>query len=447
MSNNNAGRATSLGKALMAYRGKSCNPINRFKNDQRGSIAVVFAMMSVIMLGVVGGAVDYGRWLAARSKTHNAIDSAVLAGGRVLQLAGMGDAEAKAAADKYYSRNKSGALDIDNTVFSVNNTEITGVTTSFVKTPFLSLMGIDTLPVTITAKAIVAAGGSGGSHVEVAMMLDTTGSMSGDKMVDLKAAAKDLIDIVVWDDQSEYTSRVALAPFSEYVNVGTAYFSAITNKTASGSLNQRTCVKERNSSKRYKDAKPQDGHYFDYYTGSGTCKPYATIMPLTSDKNALKTHIDSFPTTGMTAGHLGTAWAWYLLSPKWGDVWGSAAKGKGYGQITQSADDQSSAVFGDADFQPKLHKIAILMTDGVYNQFYSGDGSTTQARALCDGMKNKNIVVYTVGFAIGVGSTPDLTMQYCATSESHYYNASNGEALKQAFRDIALKISDLRLSE
>ena len=36
-----------------------------------------------------------------------------------------------------------------------------------------------------------------------------------------KPAAKDLIDIVVWDDQSQYTSRIALAPFAEAVNVGT----------------------------------------------------------------------------------------------------------------------------------------------------------------------------------------------------------------------------------
>ncbi len=44
------------------------------------------------------------------------------------------------------------------------------------------------------------------------------------------AAAKDLIDIVVWDDQSKYTSRVALAPFSAAVNVGD-YFTAITGKS------------------------------------------------------------------------------------------------------------------------------------------------------------------------------------------------------------------------
>ena len=99
------------------------------------------------------------------------------------------------------------------------------------------------------------------------------------------------------------------------------------------------------------------------------------------------------------------------------------------------------------DGEPKLHKIAILMTDGSYNQYYSGSNSTVQARAICENMKAAGVTVYTVGFAISVGSTPDVTMQLCATSSEHYYNASNGEALKQAFRDIALKISDLRLSE
>ena len=87
------------------------------------------------------------------------------------------------------------------------------------------------------------------------------------------------------------------------------------------------------------------------------------------------------------------------------------------------------------------------MTDGSYNKYYSGSNSTTQARAVCDEMKDSDVTVYTVGFAIAVNSTPDLTMQHCATSPSHYYNASTGEALKQAFRDIALKIADLRISE
>ena len=37
-------------------------------------------------------------------------------------------------------------------------------------------------------------------------------------------------------------------------------------------------------------------------------------------------------------------------------------------------------------------------------------------------------------------------MSSCATDASHFYVATNGDALKAAFRDIALKISKLRLT-
>ena len=38
-------------------------------------------------------------------------------------------------------------------------------------------------------------------------------------------------------------------------------------------------------------------------------------------------------------------------------------------------------------------------------------------------------------------------MQQCASSGDHFYNASNGEELRIAFRDIAMQVSTLRLSE
>ena len=37
-------------------------------------------------------------------------------------------------------------------------------------------------------------------------------------------------------------------------------------------------------------------------------------------------------------------------------------------------------------------------------------------------------------------------LKNCATSNDHYYDTSSGDALKAAFRDIALKISKLRLT-
>ena len=41
--------------------------LQEFRHDRRGTIVVLFAFMAVVLVGTGGGAVDYGRWLAARN--------------------------------------------------------------------------------------------------------------------------------------------------------------------------------------------------------------------------------------------------------------------------------------------------------------------------------------------------------------------------------------------
>lgn len=422
--------------------------LQEFPNQTAGNVAIIFALAAAMLFGLVGGAVDYGRWLSARSKTLHAMDAAVLAAGRVLQLDGSNEAQALAAAQQYYQRNKSNLLATDNISFTVKDGEIVlSLSNSSVKTPFLGIIGISSLPVHNVSRAILAAGGNAGSNVEIALMLDITGSMCGSapwtcdtasKLDDMKTAAKDLIDIVVWQDQSEFTSKVALVPFSEHVNLGATYFKAVTGRTARGSGNEKTCVRERSNENRYTGLTPDstNGH-FDRYTSSDPCRPSTTVMPLTSDKTALKLHIDSFTAQGGTAGHLGTQFAWYMLDPDWGGVWGNSSTARSYSEISQSNESG----------QPKLHKIAVLMTDGEFNTEYSGDSSAIQAREFCSRMKDKGIIVYTVGFAIGSSGAAYNTMLDCATSSEHFYNAADGQQLRMAFRDIALKISTLRLAQ
>ena len=62
------------------------------------------------------------------------------------------------------------------------------------------------------------------------------------------------------------------------------------------------------------------------------------------------------------------------------------------------------------------------------------------------GMKAAGVIVYTVGFDLGNMQLPINTLKSCATSPSHFYETSTGEQLRQAFRDIALKISTLRIA-
>ncbi len=91
--------------------------------------------------------------------------------------------------------------------------------------------------------------------------------------------AKDLVDIVVWQDQSEYSSRVAIVPFAAYVNVGRDAYTAVTNQNMNSNSFNRTCVMERNGVNRYTDAPPSSANgFFARYTGNSTCQPQATVL-------------------------------------------------------------------------------------------------------------------------------------------------------------------------
>jgi Flp pilus assembly protein TadG len=57
-------------------------------------------------------------------------------------------------------------------------------------------------------------------NLEVALVLDITGSMTGSRITDLKAASRDLVSIVVKDLQTPYYSKMAIVPYSMGVNLG-----------------------------------------------------------------------------------------------------------------------------------------------------------------------------------------------------------------------------------
>lgn len=431
--------------------------------DEAGAVAINFGLMAIVMFLFMAAAVDYGRWLSARQHTITAIDAAVLAGGRALQLNSSNVEGAVAAAAGFYVENVRDRMPVlDDTISFAptdDNTAFTASGNAYIATPLLSLANIPRLPLLDTAgsdfsKAILAVGGNAGVSLEISLMLDTSGSMRGSKLTALKEAASDLVNIVVWDDQSEYTSKMAIAPFSGDVGMPAAIRDAArgtghpNTKSSGRTTYYRTeCMAERIGANAYTDAAPGPGNYvLPVYTTSSTGKcsqPVEDVgMGLSSNKSAITAKINGLKIGGGTAGHLGTAWAWYMLSPNWSNVFTGAS---------------APAAYGTADLQ----KIAILMTDGEFNaQFKSlsgagisasaGDanngGSSVQAKALCDGMKAQGITVYTIGFDLGGNQTAINTLNYCATSAGHAYNAADAAELRQAFRDIALKISALYLS-
>ena len=65
--------------------GKTRSALRRIFPDQRGNVAIVWALMATVLMLAVGAAIDVGRWLHARDQTAAAVDAALLAGGRALQ--------------------------------------------------------------------------------------------------------------------------------------------------------------------------------------------------------------------------------------------------------------------------------------------------------------------------------------------------------------------------
>jgi len=511
----------------------------RLCRESSGNVAMMFALLVIPLTGAIGLAIDMGRIYHVAMHTQGALDSAALAAGRVAQVEKTDMLnKASKSASAFYDQGKPTDVLETKIAFAPNalNTEFTVTATSWVRTPFLAALDLfghrapetDAPPgctsafsctkviSTATAQICLNCNGSDPIPVEIALMLDVTGSMAGSRIDDLKLAGKDLIDIVYQDPRAKDFIRTALVPFAPAVNVG-PYFTKITGQadredndgkssknihypitcfllgkllnSCTNSTGQKTynkvghiakyapCVVER---ERWDTTAKKLGQYSDMApSGPGlldpllpnsnlpswneamnkddpsdadqmstTCDPSNVIVPLTNDATALKDAISKLKTDGTTAGQLGTAFAWYMLSPKWSKVWPAESEPGAYGPRT------------------KRRKIAILMTDGEYNtrlgkQYSDGGSEAKKAMAdaldLCTAMKvgydvksesnytgGPAIEIYTVGFKVNAASKANLSA--CATPDGeHYYDASTGDALRQAFRDIALKISKLRL--
>jgi len=407
-----------------------------FQKDTRGAIAVIFGFTFLVIVVALGSAIDVARGIRVSTTIASAVDAAVLAGAKGMRLKNMTDTEITTLVTTIFNENVK-ASGVDTPTINVFDVIINRAKSSVeldvkaeIPTVIGQLAGVDKLSTPSRGVAVYEA-----QDIEVALQLDVTGSMSGTKMADLKDATKLLVDILIPDDKTLLQGqkiRIGYAPYAAGINAGP--YAKHMNGNVSAPNN---CVYERsNTVHQDTDSFPVGGakvHKTKLDLPSANNCPTAQVLPMTDDKIKLKTTVDSYWTGGSTAGHLGTAFSWYLLSPKWASIWPVASE---------------PAAYGDTGTK----KIAILMTDGQYNTVggdYSGSNvsvSQNFAKDTCAAMKAAGIKVYTVGFKLNVSSAT-ATLQACASTMDHFYEAEDGDALKLAFASIAEDIATLRLSE
>jgi Flp pilus assembly protein TadG len=467
----------------MRGQGGFWQAIDRFARHRGGNFAVVFGITASALVLGVGFAVDTVQLMNARSALRAAVDAAVTSTARSITIGDITEEDAPDTVRAFLSANSTGGLlaydeivldrlTIDDTAKTVEAEAHVDVSLYF------PLFG---MPNTRRVSNIGAAIYSD-RHIEVAMMLDVTGSMGGQKIKDLKKAAQSAVEALLAGNKNPNTPRVrvAIVPYAEAVNTGKLADTVFVEQKngpdlppsiatpVSATTHPDNCATERkmqDGSADFSDDAPdtirivrrnnKDEQYYAKVNRDdrvGTC-PQAGLVPLTADKDALLAAIEGFSANGVTAGGIAAQWGYYMLSPKWRSAISSAGAGD-----------------GPADINPKkVGKVAILMTDGAFNTAFAGvpvskdknnqpqndqgQKSRSYAESICGNMKRDGIVVFTIGFALpkSESSQARSVLRNCASNDTssmkHFYDVSTGPELDAAFKDIVANTEQLALTK
>ena len=417
--------------------------IARYHQSERGTSVVTMAMAMSVLVGAVGLSFDAGRGYMIKDRLGAAVDAAALAGGRSLDLGGDGNYAAQIT--KYFQANMPDGF-MGATVGTPqvqlldggNQIQVTATAT----VPSTLMKVLDAGDLVISAKAVVARSARG---MEVALVLDNSGSMDGGKMTDLRTSAQTLLDIMYGDKTSVDNLYVSVVPFTGRTNLkGQAAIHP-----ASPVDDQFVCLNVRDGVHGRNDASP-DFKPFEHYNGTHAptggffggfmyefliC-PAAEILPLTQEKSEVEAALDAMDAKGCTRYDTGTAWGWRTLSPTWQGYWSNTS-----GDVMTTVPLAYEA--------QNMDKSIVIMTDG---QSTSGSGcgdlTTDQASEqhfaqTCSMMKAAGITVYTIVFDLNDTTTENL-FRNCASGEERYFKSDSAD-LEDAFAEIANDLTTLRL--
>lgn len=196
-----------------------------------GNVAMIFALCLVPLLVFMGGAIDLSRQRGGEVGAQNALDAALLA----VAHEALGKPEADLTRDglKWFEAHLQNS-NMEITSFSITKGDdtLSAEVKGKVGTTFLALMGLSDLKVVRRATVRI-----GLQKVEVALVLDTTGSMAAiandtqscakkgctggtSKLAVLQKSATNMMNVLEKASAGSDKIQVALVPFATYVNVG-----------------------------------------------------------------------------------------------------------------------------------------------------------------------------------------------------------------------------------
>ncbi|MEM0900656.1 MAG: pilus assembly protein [Pseudomonadota bacterium] len=451
---------------------------NDLTKDRSGNFATITALAMVPLLSGVAMLLDYSNVTRENTRLQNAVDSSVLMAGAYYRDNGKLPADDKAK--RFLELN--GFTDAELVTMKVVDGEV--YLRASVRTDVLFMDVLHSGGYKTYAEATVPV--SIDREIEIALVLDTTSSMSlDDRLVDMKQIATNFVDDALDMAPPGNSDAVTLSivPFAKYVNVGIAnrnasWIDVPPDSTQTVCSMKRDIVSQSGCVERTEERIGEMGPYTarwqqcdttEYGPEYEVCTPqtqvwngcvgsraaplnvedhsYGTdpvlgvlnvncpsaIQPLTSVRSVLANQIRDLTATGETYIGQGVACGTRTLSPA------------------------QPFAGGDPDLD-KTIKSMIIMTDGDNRRspntwdegikhdngdVANGDYHTQEA---CDYARLKGIEVYTISFGDDVSSGGDAVMLACAGDASRFFKAEDERELRESFEAILSNIFTLRLT-
>lgn len=437
---------------------------NQYSKDTKGNVALMFAISLLVFIGVIGSAIDYARLVSTHSKVQNLADSLTLAAAIGLQHEQYDETGLDEFAGIYLAQSDAGDLQPE---WNMEGGEINFTLKTTQDMIFMGIFNQSEKIVEATATVPVFKA----KNFNVALVLDTTLSMTGTRMLSLKRAANEMIDVIRKSDSDD--TYVSVVPFSEMVKIPTSYGNASWfNKPADKTVNQNLidlnlsigCRIETTGEKRqrvcdhtvlntvtlnvtwngcmisrnfgYHNVPEFSAERLQGVTRTGYCSDDRNmISPMTNNMDTVAATVDAMVPHSETYIPGGLIWGWRTLQPE--------------APLTEIAQAPSNS-----------QKVMIVMTDGansnslgnpvpwsegLFHDESDVDAANTLTSELCEDIKNDDVEIYTIALEVNDAATVTM-MQNCATSVSHFYDVNNASGLSKVFEDISTELADIRLS-
>jgi len=188
--------------------------MGQFARDQRGNLAMIFALSLLPLTAAAGAAIDLNRAFIVQQRLERALDAAGLAVGATPAAT---TAEMQAMAQSFFDANYNdkeigvpGSL-----LVTPGDGSVTLSATAELPTTVMKAVGFDKLTVGSEIRVVRES-----KALEVAMVLDNTGSMAWNgKIGALRTASEDLVSILFGDQETPELLRMSLVPFVTAVNI------------------------------------------------------------------------------------------------------------------------------------------------------------------------------------------------------------------------------------